>query len=147
MICASFNFWTGFTMNRTPRYTLNRTVVLLVPRQPFLDWLNNVDPDDQTLTVDDLRDDNEVFLIPQLSDNSDSEKWVEKRWEFLFEHMLMGWVEDEMAWPQDRTLAMFRDWFDIEIHTMAWDLSDDPLFVEDWQDEEDDEVIEKNHLH
>ena len=137
-----------FTMNSTPRFTLNRTVVLLVPKQPFLDWLNNVDPDDQTLTVDDLRDDNEVFLIPQFADNSDSEKWVEKRWDFLFEHMLMGWVEDEMAWPQDRSLAMFREWFDIEIHTMAWDLSDESLFVEDWQDDEDDdEVIEKNHLH
>jgi hypothetical protein len=32
---------------------------------------------------------------------------------------------------------------------MAWDLSDDPLFVEDWQNEEDDEdeEIEKIHLH
>lgn len=136
-------------MNSTPRFTLNRTVVLLVPKQPFLDWLNNVDPDDQTLTVEDLRDDNEVFLIPQFADNSDSEKWVEKRWSFLFEHMLMGWIDDEAMWPQDRTLDIFREWFDIEIHTMAWDLSDEQLFVEDWQDEEDDEdeEIEKIHLH
>ena len=136
-------------MNSTPRFTLNRTVVLLVPKQPFLDWLNNVDPDDQTLTVEDLRDDNEVFLIPQFADNSDSEKWVEKRWSFLFEHMLMGWIDDEAMWPQDRTLDIFREWFDIEIHTMAWDLSDEQLFVEDWQDEEDDEDegIEKIHLH
>ena len=136
-------------MNSIPRFTLNRTVVLLGPKQPFLDWLNNVDPDDQALTVEDLRDDNEVFLIPQFSDNSDSEKWVEKRWSFLFEHMLMGWIDDEALWPQDRTLEMFRDWFDIEIHTMAWDLSDEPLFVEDWQDEDDEETeeIEKINLH
>jgi len=138
-------------MNSTPRFTLNRTVVMLGPKQPFLDWLNDVDPDDQPLTVEDLRDDNEIFLIPQLSDNSDSVKWVESRWEVLFEHMLMGWVDDEALWPQDRTLAMFREWFDIEIHTMAWDLSDEPLFVEDWQDEDEDddetEEIEKIHLH
>lgn len=136
-------------MNRTPRFTINRTVVMLAPKQPFLDWLNNVDPDDEALNLEDLREDNEVFLIPQFNDNSDSEKWVEKRWNFLFEHMLMGWIDDEAMWPQDRTLEMFREWFDIEIHTMAWDLSDDPLFVEDWQDEEDDEneEIEKIHLH
>lgn len=137
-------------MNKTPRFTINRTVVMLGPKQPFLDWLNNVDPDDEALNVEDLRDDNEVFLIPQFNDNSDSEKWVEKRWSFLFEHMLMGWIDDEAMWPQDRTLEMFREWFDIEIHTMAWDLSDEPLFVEDWQDEEDDdenEEIEKIHLH
>ena len=134
-------------MHSSPRFTLNRTVVLLGPKQPFLDWLNDVDPDDEPLTVEDVRDDNEVFLIPQFNDNSDSEKWVEKRWSFLFEHMLMGWIDDEAMWPQDRTLDMFREWFDIEIHTMAWDLSDEPLFVEDWQDEEDDEEIEKIHLH
>ncbi len=136
-------------MNSTPRYTLNRTVVLLEPKQPFLDWLNNVDPDDQELTVEDLREDNEVFLIPQFTDNADSEKWVEKRWEFLFEHMLMGWIDDETLWPEDRSLAMFREWFQIEIHTMAWDLSDEPLFVEDWQDEseDEDEEIEKINLH
>ena len=123
---------------------------MLGPKQPFLDWLNNVDPDDEVLNLEDLREDNEVFLIPQFNDNSDSEKWVEKRWSFLFEHMLMGWIDDEAMWPQDRTLEMFREWFDIEIHTMAWDLSDEPLFVEDWQDEEDDdenEEIEKIHLH
>lgn len=137
-------------MNSIPRFTLNRTVIMLGPKQPFLDWLNNVDPDDESLTVDDLRDDNEVFLIPQYNDNTDSEKWVEMRWGFLFEHMLMGWVDDEALWPQDRTLEMFREWFEIEIHTMAWDLSDEPLIVEDWQDEEDDdenEEIEKIHLH
>lgn len=136
-------------MNNTPRFTLNRTVVVLVPKQPFLDWLNNVDPDEQTLTVEDLREDNEVFLIPQLSDHSDSVEWVEKRWSFLFEHMLMGWVDDETLWPQDRTLELFREWLDIEIHTMAWDLSDEPLYVEDWQDEDDDgqDEVEKFHLH
>lgn len=137
-------------MNSTPRYTINRTVIILAPKPDFLDWLNDVDPDDQALTLEDLREDNEVFLIPQFNDNTDSEKWVETRWEFLFEHMLLGWVEDESLWPQNRTLDMFKEWFDIEVHTMAWDLSTDPLFVEDWQDEEDDNddgVVEKIHLH
>jgi len=138
-------------MNSTPRYTINRTVVILAPKTDFLDWLNDVDPDDQALTLEDLREDNEVFLIPQFNDNTDSAKWVETRWEFLFEHMLLGWVEDESLWPQNRTLDMFKEWFDIEVHTMAWDLSTDPLFVEDWQDEEDDDdddgVVEKIHLH
>ena len=137
-------------MNRTPRFTINRTVVLLAPKQPFLDWLNIVEPDEEPLTLDDLREDNEVFLIPQYNDDSDSEKWIEARWSFLFEHMLMGWVDEEILWPQDRTLEMFREWFDIVIHTMAWDLSDEPLIVEDWQDEEDDDEageIEKIHLH
>ena len=83
-----------------------------------------------------------MFLIPQFNDISDSEKWIEKRWSFLFEHMLMGWVEDDSLWPEERSLAMFRDWFEIEIHTMVWDLSDEQLFVEDWQNGEEDESEE-----
>lgn len=135
-------------MNSSPRYTLNRTVAILVPKQPFLDWLNRVDPDDHTLTIDDLRNDNEVFLIPQFSDHLSSVRWIETRWSFLFEHMLMGWVSNELIWPQDRTLAMFKAWFDIETHSMAWDLTDEPLAVEDWHDE-DEQILElgKTHLH
>jgi hypothetical protein len=123
--------------------------VILGPKQPFLDWLNDVDPDDAALNEEDIREDNEVFLIPQFNDISDSEKWIEKRWSFLFEHMLMGWVEDEALWPEDRSLAMFRDWFSIEVHTMVWDLSEEQLFVEDWQSDEEDESVEveKIHLH
>ena len=136
-------------MNGIPRYTLNRTVAVLVPKQPFMEWLNTVDPDDQTLTIEDLRNDNEVFLIPQFSDHAKSVKWIEARWDFLFEHMLMGWVADETLWPLGRNLAMFRDWFEIETHSMAWDLSEETLTVEDWQSEELEEhqPLEKNRLH
>jgi hypothetical protein len=135
-------------MDDTPRFTLNRTVVLLIAKQPFLDWLNSTDTEDQALSIDDLRNDNEVFLIPQFSDDSDSIKWIEKRWAALFEHMLLGWVEDESLWPQERSLSMFRTWFDIEFHTMAWDLSEEQLFVDDWQNDDDENVeIEKINLH
>ena len=126
-------------MSNFPRFTLNRTVVLLVPKQPFLQWVNDADPDEQALTLADLCEDNEVFLIPQLNDDQESIQWVEKRWSILFEHMLAEWVIDETVWPQKRTLNMFREWFDIEIHTLAWDLADEPLLIEDWHDEDDDD--------
>ena len=126
-------------MSDSPRYTLNRTVVLLLPKQPFLEWLNDADPTDAALTAEDLHDDSNVFLIPQFNDGLDSMKWIEKRWSVLFEHMLLEWIVDETMWPENRTLEMFREWFDVEIHTMAWDLSDEPLLVEDWQDEDEGE--------
>lgn len=126
-------------MNNFPRFTLNRTVMLLVPKQPFLQWVNDVDPDEMALTMEDICEDNEVFLIPQLDDEQESMEWVEKRWSMLFEHMLGEWVLDETAWPQKRTLSMFREWFGIELHSMAWDLADEPLSVDDWHDEYDED--------
>lgn len=129
-------------MSDSPRYTLNRTIVLLAPKEPFLEWLNNADPTDDPLTAEDLRDDSNVFLIPQFSDDMDSMKWIEKRWNVLFEHMLLEWMVDETMWPENLTLEMFRDWFEVEIHTMAWDLAKEPLLVEDWQDEDEEEDVE-----
>jgi hypothetical protein len=123
-------------MSNFPRFTLNRTIVLLVPKLPFLEWLNDAEPAEQALTMEDLCEDNEAFLIPQLNDEQDSTRWVEKRWSILFEHMLEEWVVDETLWPQQRTLELFREWFDIEIHTLAWDLADEPLLIEDWHDED-----------
>ncbi len=123
-------------MSDSPRFTINRTLVMLVPRQPFLDWLNDADPTEEPLTAEELRDDCNVFLIPQFNDAVDSMKWIEKRWRMLFEHMLLEWIVDETMWPENRTLEMFREWFDIETHTMVWDLAGESLLVEDWQEED-----------
>lgn len=125
-------------MSDSPRFTLNRTLVLLVPRQPFLDWLNEADPTEDPLSAEDLRDDSNAFLIPQFNDAADSMKWIEKRWEMFFEHMLLEWLADESMWPENRTLEMFREWFDIETHTMVWDLAGASLQMEDWQEEDSD---------
>ena len=127
-------------MNDSPRFTLNRSLVMLVPQMPFLEWLNEADPTEEPLTAEDLREDSNVFLIPQFDDAVDSMKWIEERWSELFEHMLVEWMVDETMWPENRTLQMFRDWFEIEIHTMVWDLARESLLVEDWEEEDQAEA-------
>ena len=127
-------------MNDSPQLTLNRTLVMLVPQLPFFEWLNEIDPTEEPLTAEDLREDSNVFLIPQFNDSVDSIKWIEKRWSALFEHMLLEWMVDETMWPENRTLQMFREWFEIETHTMVWDLARESLLVEDWQEEDEAEA-------
>ena len=51
--------------------------------------------------------------------------------------MLVDWYTDESLWPKKRSLKMFREWFDIQYHSMVWDLAvREPLELEDWGDEE-----------
>ena len=124
-----------------PRFTLNRHLILLVPKQPVLDWLATIDDElGKTLTLDSLRDDDDGFLIPEgAADGTDEAiNWVEKRWRMFLEHYLDSWVSDESQWPQKLSLKLFREWFDIEYHSMLWDLAESPLEVEDWDDDEDD---------
>ena len=133
-------------MNKPPRFAINRTAVLLVPREPFLEWLNDTDPSEEPLTMEDLFEDNNIFMIPRFDDESRSIKWIERYWDALFEYMLSEWVTEESLWPQERTLDLFREWFDVEIHTLVWDLSDDSLQIEDWQDDEGESSIENEKI-
>lgn len=117
-------------------------MVMLLPEQPFLDWIQAVDPDPvPTLTLTDVRDDASVFLLPaEVADTAENAlRWVEKRWRPFFEFMLGEWFDDSV-WPEELSLAMFRDWFSVRFHSMVWDMAPDaPLEYEDWDDEEDDD--------
>lgn len=131
-------------MSDHPRYTLNRGVVMLRYRQPFLDWLNSIDPAQNNLTLEGMNNmDGEVFLIPDNSTEpieacEDYVQWVEMRWRIFFEHMLGYWLADEALWPKKLTLKMFREWFTIEYRSMVWDMGHEPLSLEDWFNDDDD---------
>lgn len=126
-------------MSDHPRFTVNRSVCLLVPEQPFLDWVKAVDPEPvPTLTLEAIRDDASVFLLPEVADTPESAlRWVEKRWRTFFEFMLGEWFDDSL-WPQQISLEMFRQWFTPRFHSMVWDMApDSPIELEDWDDEDD----------
>ena len=57
-------------------------------------------------------------------------------------------ADGESLLPQNRTLKMFREWFDVHIYSMVWDLADEPLLVEDWSDDIDiDDDLPDGMLH
>ena len=138
-------------MSTAPRYTINRSIIILHYKQPFLDWLMGADPNPPTdMTLGDLGNDGDAFMIP--GDNvvdgmPEAVKWVEKHWRMLFEHILEGWLVDESLWPQKRTLKMFREWFAIEYRSMVWDLVNAPIVIEDWEEGEDDAESTEDTLH
>lgn len=129
-------------MTDYPHITVNRHLVILLHKQPFLDWLLSADPNPlKQITLAELRGDNEAFLIPDdVADGTkDAVKWVEQRWRMFFEHILNGWLTDECLWPQKMSLKMFREWFDVDYQSMVWDLGKVPLVVEDWDQDEYEE--------
>mgnify|MGYP003379963938 CR=1 FL=1 len=50
-------------MHDAPRFTLNRSLIILRHKPPFLDWLTSIDPD-PSVTLANIEDDSDVFLIP-----------------------------------------------------------------------------------
>lgn len=108
---------------------INRSLVILRPKQPFLDWGKTLDDEDKNFTLEQLGEDSTAYLIPELWDDSDQEELLESYYDVLFEEQLAGWWTDETAWPQKRNLKMFLDWFEVEFHSLVFDLCDEPIRV------------------
>jgi hypothetical protein len=98
---------------------LNRGVLIVRPRQPYLDWAAQLD--DSGL-VPDPEDEQTVYLIPEFESDDEAREILEDVYDEVFERELEGWHTDESAWPQNRTFAMFKEWFDIEFHSVVEDL-------------------------
>ena len=102
---------------------LNRSLLIVRFKQPFLDWA--VSLDDSGL-VPELGDET-AYLIPEFDDEKEAERILKRVYEEVFERELSSWDTQESRWPKPRTLALFREWFDIQLHSMVDDLGDDAL--------------------
>lgn len=130
-------------MTNYPRFTINRHLIILMPKRPALDWIMRVDPNQPTMTLEELRLDQNAFLVTDALDGQDdAEKWVKRSWQMFFEAFLNEWYTEESWWPQKRTYKMFKDWFDVQYHSMVWDLvTSEPIGYEDWDSPDDDVLL------
>ena len=104
---------------------INRGLMVVKPKQPFLDWIRSVDEAPGNLQLKDLQDDCSTYLVPEFDTPNDLRAVIAWCWDVVFDQELYSWFTDENLWPIDRTEEMFRDWFDIEFHSLVFDLVDD----------------------
>lgn len=98
---------------------LNRSAIILRPKQPFIDWALSLD---DSGIAPDAYGEQTLYLVPSFEDDVEAMHVVSEAYDVLFEEQLMGWHTDESAWPKNRSLKMFRDWFAIEQHSLILDL-------------------------
>jgi len=117
---------------------INRSLILLKPKQPFLDWSQSLDKEGNKFTLQELTHDSIAYLIPEVWEDADQEEFLKSNCEILFEEQLAGWWTDEAAWPKQRNLKMFLEWFEVEFHSLVFDLCDEPIRV--FEDDEPDQA-------
>lgn len=104
---------------------INRASIVLIPKQPFLDWIRTVErsksKDDLWLNDLDIRKDRNVYLIDELESDKELEEYLKDNFEKFFLNELNDWYTDTELWPKDITFEMFREWLDIEFHSMVHD--------------------------
>lgn len=110
--------------------SINRNAIILLPKQPALDWIMRVDPQPMPdFTLEELRQEQDVFLLGDGTINTpeQAQQWALRRFSILFDSFLHSWFTDETMWPKRRTRKMFLEWFEVQYHSTVWDLSTDPL--------------------
>ena len=108
---------------------VNRTAISVVAEKPFVDWTlaNDADANKGALTVARAKPFGTVILLPEFELEEDILEWVEENASWLFEFQLDAWTDDESAWPQNRDLKMFREWFRVDIHSVVVDAGDEDI--------------------
>jgi len=112
---------------------LNRNLLVVRLKQPFVDWVNEADPypEGTRMTLEEVNEDLPAFLIHDYACES-QEEWLAQNYQPLFEELLEQWYVDETLWPQDLTLELFEAWCEVRIHDMIFDLVDEPLIDDDF---------------
>ncbi len=111
---------------------INRSILIVLPKQPFLDWLHRADPTSVDLTLEDLRREPAAYLLPPHDLKADLEKHLKRLCKTIFEEQLDGWYRVKKLWPQDRSILAFREWFEYRFYGMPIDLSKEPLGWDDF---------------
>ena len=101
-------------------YFVDRTAVVLKPTARFLKWLKSADENMPDLTVEQLRTNCSVFLVPQFDEPESVISYFDERYQQIFEAELAGW---------DMSLKAFWEFFDTEIHDMVLDMEEAELNI------------------
>lgn len=113
---------------------LNRSAVIVRPKKPFLDWVRVVDYDDAAeLTLDQL--DATLYLVPDYEDPADADKILGRVCDEIFCRELEGWYTDVDVWPKDRSLKVFKQWFDVQHYEVVEDVGRGPIENDEGPDE------------
>lgn len=117
----------AFVKQGQSMFVVDRTVALVRPKQPMLDWLLAQPDNDVDITLDMLRTDCTVLLVPEGEEPEDAISYIDEIFGQVFEMELTSWYDEAERWPANRTLKLFWEWFDVEVHSLVIDTMDEPL--------------------
>ena len=108
---------------------VNRAVVILRYKDPIMKWINEADPEEDSSEVS-LASANEERTVYLVSDGEaeNIDRWIHANYSVLFESELEGWYTDESMWPKNRDLKTFKEWFEVECHSVVLDTVGGQIF-------------------
>jgi hypothetical protein len=102
--------------------SINRAAVVVRPKAPFFEWVRSLEGG--------LPETTEPWTSVYLVDAGESEesgRVLRRCFASIFEEQLDGWHRSTEDWPKPRTMALFQEWFHVEVVDLVFDLSGGPI--------------------
>lgn len=113
---------------------INRIVVVLKPKQGYLDWMASL-PDPSPVLIPSLEEartrECTSFLVPEYDTIEQVQDFIFKNSKAIIEYMCEAWDTREEVWPRTRNRSMLKSWFDLEVHSELIDLAGGHIEVEE----------------
>lgn len=117
-------------VNRLPKM-INRGVLVVKAKEPYREWVNSLEAHSD-ISIKEINVDSTAYLIPEFEDDRQRDRILKKIYPDIFVEQLFDWCIDEDMWPQKRTLALFKKWFELEFHSVVEDMVEGDLYTEDY---------------
>lgn len=103
----------------------NRSALFVIPKEPFKEWakLYNESP------IEDLNQrlrEKHVYLV-EWSYEEDIVDVLKPYYLEIFEYELLSWNGYKSEWPQNRSLELFLEWFDVKLCDDLYDLETEKI--------------------
>ncbi len=95
--------------------TINRTVVTIIPKKPYIDWANSFDDDGPKLYADTIHATS--LLIPENYDEYNYELFMKINYKKIFEEELSSWKKTQMYGQRIETIINLKDGLKLFLQT------------------------------
>jgi hypothetical protein len=106
----------------------NRSALFIIPKKPFKEWAkfyseSPIEELDQRLS------EKHVYLIEWFHEE-DIIDILEPYYIEIFEYELLSWNSYKSEWPQNRSIELFLEWFDVKLCNDLYDLETEKIMSE-----------------
>lgn len=115
------------------KFVENRSFLLIIPKKPFVDWVNNYEVEEDEVSEEDIYSQKTLYMVDAIDYDSYSEinELVKSRHKEIFINELWAWYEDEDYLPKNITFEMFNEWFEFEFVEMCFDTLNTKIITEE----------------
>jgi hypothetical protein len=111
---------------------VNRCAVAIAPAEPLLAWARSLGLNTEGPGAAEAC----LYLLREVDSDAEAEEALREIHTEIFEAELDAWCRDPARWPEQRTYALFRQWFAVQLHPLIHDLVEEPPLLATPVDEE-----------